>query len=295
MRWLTFPRDAWRAKRVAERIVDQTRPDAVVSVGGFTAVPVIRAATKRGIPCLIHQLDKTPTLSNRLVAGSCASVTTSFSYDRSPFGARVHTERIPTPSRFTKDSAPERDEAIRSFGLDASRPVVLVTGGGQGAQALNEAVYKKADAWKNTAQMIHICGLGKMDRFEPREYYLVCEMLDAESMRCAYAACDVVVTRAGMGALSEIASLSKPAVVVPIPKSHQVENIRAFSTEKAALYVAQDQPDFADILFQQTVDLLKDADRRQTLGKAAHNFLPTDDGRAFATRINQIISRQGQK
>lgn len=292
LRWFTFPRDAWRAARAAERMIDQVRPDVVASVGGFTAVPVIRAAASAGIPCVVHQLDKVPSWSNRLVAYRCASVTTSFSYDRPPFGARVRTEPIPTPTRFLPGDAPTRDEAARSFGLDPARPVVLVTGGGQGAVALNEAVYRHAEAWRTYAQVIHVCGRGKMESFEPREDYLVCELLDAESMRRAYAACDVVVTRAGMGALSEIASLSKPAVVVPIPKSHQVENIRAFSSAKAALYVSQDQPDFSDILFQQTNDLLTDADRRSAMGRAAHAFLPTDDGSALAERIERVARRK---
>ncbi len=284
VRWLTFPRDAWRAARTAERIVDRVRPDVVVSAGGFTAVPIIRAASAKGIPCLIHQLDKAPTLSNRLVAKRCASVTTSFSYDRPPFGS-VRTERIPTPTRFRPGDAPSREEAVRTFGLDPARPVTLVTGGGQGATALNTAVYDGMDKWRKKTQLIHVCGRGKMERLEPREDYLVRELLDAESMRLAYAASDVVVTRAGMGALSEIASLSKAAVVVPIPKSHQVENIRAFSSAKAALYVAQDQPDFAEILFQQATDLLADTDRRTALGNAAHAFLSTDDGTALADRV----------
>lgn len=288
MRWLTFPRDFMKAIRAATRIVARVRPDAVVSVGGFTAVPVIRAAAKRGVPCLIHQLDKVPTWSNRLVAKRCASVTTSFLYDRPPFGAAVATERIPTPVRFPSADMPARAEAARSFGLDPARPVVLVTGGGQGAKALNEAVYRRVDAWTKHAQLIHVCGRGKMDGFDPRADYLACELLDAESMRRAYAAADVVVTRAGMGALAEIAALSKPAIVVPIPNSHQIENIRAFSSAKAALYVSQDQPDFSDILLQQTKDLLTDADRRSAMGRAAHAFLPTDDGAALAGRVTAL-------
>ncbi|MCR4256549.1 MAG: glycosyltransferase [Candidatus Uhrbacteria bacterium] len=288
MRWFAFPRDVARASRVARKVVERVKPDVVVSVGGFTAVPVIRATSTAGIPCVIHQLDKIPSWSNRLVAKRCASVTTSFEYERPPFGARVRTERIPTPTRFLSSDAPTRDEAVRSFGLDPARPVVLVTGGGQGAKALNEAVYRRRDAWRKKTQIIHVCGRGKMGEFESREDYLVCELLDADSMRRAYAASDVVVTRAGMGALSEIASLSKPAVVVPIPKSHQVENIRAFAAAKSALYVAQNQPDFADILFQQTTDLLTDAERRSMLGDATHAFLPTDDGNALAERIVRV-------
>lgn len=290
VRWLTFPIDTFRAKRLARSVIERVQPDVVVSVGGFTAVPVIRAAFAKGIPCVIHQLDKTPTLSNRLVAKLCASVTTSFEYEKPPFGARVKTERIPTPTRFQAADMPTREDAVRAFGLVADRPVTLVTGGGQGAAALNEAVYARVDAWTKKTQVIHICGHGKMAGLEPRMDYLVRELLDAESMRKAYAASDVVVTRAGMGALSEIASLSKASVVVPIPRSHQTENVRAFAATRSAVFVAQEQPNVADIILQQTSDLLDHEDRRKEFGRKAHAFLPTDDGIALAERVLHVVS-----
>lgn len=289
VRWATFPWDAYRATRIAYRLIGKIRPDAVVSVGGFTAVPVIRAASAKGIPCFIHQLDKTPTLSNRLVAKKCASVTTSFVYERPPFGPRTRTVRIPTPTGFLPVDAPSREQAILLFGFDASRPVTLVTGGGQGATALNAAVFAKLDAWIKETQVIHVCGRGKVGEAKPSVGYLPCELLDVESMRRAYAASDLVVTRGGMGALSEIASLSKASVIVPIPESHQEVNAQAFVDAGAAVLVAQDQPNFADLLFQSTSELLKDAGRRDTLGRAAHEFLPTDDGTSLASLIAQIV------
>lgn len=285
IRWLTFPRDIYLASRYSQRLIAKIEPDAVVSVGGFTAVPVIRAASKRGIPCFIHQLDVVPTWSNRLIERRCISKTSSF--------VQTGYEQLPTPVRFQLANAPSREEAARSFGLDPSRPIVLVFGGGQGAQALNDAIHVRLDAWLKRTQLIHVTGRRKMEGLEPRVDYAVCELLDAESMRRAYAAADVVVTRAGIGALSEIASLSKAAVVVPIPKSHQVANAMAFSSAKAALFVTQEQPSFGEILRQQVTDLLHDAHRRTEMGETAHRFFPTDDGSGLAASIVKKIPVSG--
>ncbi|MCC6563720.1 glycosyltransferase [Candidatus Uhrbacteria bacterium] len=281
-RWATFPFDMLQASRAARRIIKQVKPDAVLSVGGFTAVPVIRAAARQEIPCFIHQLDVATTLSNKLVASKCVSKTSSFK--------REGYELLPTPTRFQAADAPSREAAVSAFGLDATRPVVFVMGGGQGAKALNEAIAKRLDAWLGRTQMIHATGRGKMDDLMPRDGYAVSELLDAEAMRHAYAAADLVITRAGIGALSEIAALSKPSMIVPIPKSHQVENAKAFSAAKAGLFVTQEQVDFDEILFQQAVGLLGDEARCRAMGEAAHAFFPTDDGTALAQRILKRVS-----
>lgn len=283
-RWMTFLWDVQVASQKSKVMIEKTMPDAVVSVGGFTAVPVIRAASKRGIPCFIHQLDVVPTWSNRLIERRCASRTSSF--------IQKGYDRFPTPVRFQPSDMPSREAGVSSFGLDSARPVTLVFGGGQGAKALNEAIHVRLEAWLKNTQLIHVTGRNKMEGIESRSGYVVRELLDAEAMRNAYAAADVVVTRAGIGALSEIASLSKAAVVVPIPQSHQVANAMAFASAQAALFVTQTQPSFAEILRQQTVDLLADADRARKMGEAAHTFFETDDGTALALRIIEKIPRR---
>lgn len=283
VRWFTFPFDGLRALGAAKDVIDEVRPDAVLSVGGFTAVPIIRKAARRNIPCLIHQLDLKTTLSNKLVAAKCVSRTSSF--DQSGY------ERLATPTRLLPEDLPPRDIAAASFGLESDEPIVLILGGGQGAQAINQAFAKKKDAWLRKTQVIHSTGKGKLDGAKSGRGYYVTEQFDAESITRAYAAADLVITRAGIGTLSECASLSKPAIIVPIPKSHQVANAQAFSSAKAGLFVAQDQVEFEDILLQQAVDLLEDESRRHIMGMTAHNYFPTDDGTALAERVLRAMAK----
>lgn len=281
VRWLTFPYDALRAWSKARKLIAEVRPDAVLSVGGFTAVPVIREAASNGIPCLIHQLDLRSTLSNTLVAKKCVSKTSSF--DQPGY------ERLATPTRLIPQDLPSRHVAAAALGLEADEPTVLILGGGQGALAINQAFSKKRDAWLKKFQVIHSTGKGKLAGAKSSKGYYVTEQFDAEGIMNAYAAADLVITRAGIGTLSECASLSKPSIIVPIPGSHQVENAKAFSSAKAGLFVAQEQPEFPDILLQQAESLLEDDSRRRIMGMTAHNYFPTDDGTALAERVLRAI------
>jgi UDP-N-acetylglucosamine--N-acetylmuramyl-(pentapeptide) pyrophosphoryl-undecaprenol N-acetylglucosamine transferase len=283
-KWLTFPFDWARARTEARRYIRRERPDAVVTAGGFTAVPIVFAASALGIPCFTHQLDLQPGLSNRQIAKRCVSVTTSFEYADPPFGRDVDDMTIATPTRFSVKHVPSVAVARKHFGLDAAAPVVLVFGGGTGAQALNEAVSAERAAWKGIAQVLHVTGLGKAESLKSSAGYIVRPFL-GEDMLTAYAAADVVVARPGMGTLTEIAALKKPAIVVPMPGSHQEWNARAMEERGAVLVMDQQSRTFADDLRENVRLLLANKELRTDLGEAAHAALPTDDGTALARRI----------
>lgn len=273
-RWLTFPFDMMKARREACFALKQEKPDAVVSVGGFTAVPVIREASTLGIPCAIHQLDALMSWSNRVVENYCVSKTTSF--------ARNGYDLIATPTRFSLSELPEKRVG--------SKPVVLVVGGGTGSGALNEAISSNLDRWLGFADVIHATGMGKKGDLADREGYTVRELFNQEEMRRALADADLVVTRAGIGSLSDIASCSRAAIIVPIPNGQQTKNAEVFHAAKAALYVRQDQEDFAGTLMRLAKHVLSDKAELERMGKAAHAFFPTDDGSALAERVLKIAS-----
>src|SRR3989338_1247008 len=267
-----------QARAAASRLISQYHPDAVVSAGGFTVVPVVAAAASR-IPCIAHQLDYQVGLSNRMVARKAAIVTTSFDYPVSPFGTGVETRHIPTPVRFSSRDLPSRDDACRSFGFDPLRPVIFAFGGGTGARALNQAIETVRRRLPKDAQPLHLTGAGRGvgATSEPPRY--VVEDFLSDRMLAAYAAADLIVCRAGMGALSELAALSKPAITVPIPDSAQLANAKAL---KDAVRVVQQSGRFERDLENAIIDLLNDREARARLGRLLHETLPTDDGRTMA-------------
>ncbi len=280
IQWLRLPFAYLAARREASRIIDAVKPALVVGAGGFTQVPLMHAAHARHITCLLHQLDKDPGLSNRRAAKVCAGVTTSFAYERPPFG-RVPAERIPTPCRFAGAPLPSREQSLLAFGLSELTRTVLVMGGGTGAAALNRALDTMLAELVEHMQVIHVTGPRKIERRADTEGYAVRESLDEAGMLMAYAAADVVVSRAGMGSLAELAALAKPSVLVAIPDTHQERNAQALGHAVMVL----PQFDLSSKLPSLLRQLMTDAKRRQALGAALHAALPTDDGTALAERI----------
>ncbi|MFO0764987.1 MAG: UDP-N-acetylglucosamine--N-acetylmuramyl-(pentapeptide) pyrophosphoryl-undecaprenol N-acetylglucosamine transferase [Patescibacteria group bacterium] len=231
---------------------------------------------------MMHQLDVEPGLTNKLIAPLATSVTTSFAYATSPFAGVKHVHRIATPVRFVGEVM-TRAEGANVFGLDAAKPIVLIMGGGTGAQALNEAFLTKQDAWFKDMQVIHVSGKGKKAADSSYEF------LDAERMRAAYAAADVVITRAGLGSLSEIVALQKPCIIVPIPGSHQEANAQAFAKADAAIVLDQRTEGFAAMLHACALAMVQHPEEAKKLVSHYDNVMTTDGGESLADRIDGIL------
>lgn len=287
LKLLTLPVSYYRALKAAKRILDAYAPKAVISAGGFTAVPVIREAASRNISCIAHQLDYDPILSNRLVVKHCRYVTTSFEYPRAPFGTRAVSYQIPTPVRFSLDDLPTRESACRYFGFESNRPVLLVTGGGTGAIQLNRAIAKIEQALPAELQIIHLMGKGKKFNFiTGRSGYVAYEFL-SDQIITALAAADLVVSRAGFGAISELAALKKASILVPLPNSPQVINAAALND--SVIRVNTGQVNWEEILEEEIVNLVNNPERRKELGEALYERIPTDSGDAMANLIFSVM------
>ncbi|MEO5927437.1 MAG: glycosyltransferase [Patescibacteria group bacterium] len=282
--WLTWPFSYLRAGAVARSIMKKTNPSLVASAGGFTAVPVMRAARDQKIPCVIHQLDAEPGLSNKAVAQFASKITTSFAYDVPPFKNK-ETERVATPTRFAGVTVPSRQDAAHAFGLLTEKPIIFIVGGGTGAVAINEAIWKTKEDLIQGAQIIHATGKGKASVSVTEAGYVMREFLDEKEILNAYAAADLVVSRAGIGGISDLACLSKPTIFVPIPKSHQELNI----AKLPCAFIDQGEG-FSERLRDRILSFLRDKEAREALGPKLHAAFPTDDGTALAERWLKLLT-----
>ena len=229
-----IPFKVFSGVRKAGAILDRLRPDVVFSKGGYVALPVVIAAKKRKIPVVAHESDYSPGLANRISARYCKKVLTSFPETAKDF---KNGEYVGSPVRDGIFGVP-KDHALAFFGLTGEKPVLLVTGGSLGAQAINAAV---SDALKELLpryDIIHICGKGNLPEEKPQGGYRVYEFLDR--MEYAFACADACVTRAGANSLFEIMSLKIPAVLIPLPKGasrgDQILNAKYFQ-KKGLAYV----------------------------------------------------------
>lgn len=263
--------DVWQIVRgffQAFALLGRLKADAVVSAGGFVAVPVVWAAWWRRIPVHIHQQDVLAGLANKLSLPVASSVSVALETSLRDF-RRKHPTWTGNPVR-AELLAGSRERAVSSFAIDTSKPTVLVLGGGTGASGLNDALRAALPAILPHAQVIHSTGLGKSDRSADVPGYHQFELITVD-MQHAFAAADLVVTRAGMGTLTELALLGKPSVIVPMPKSHQLNNAAAFAD--AAIVVDQSRltPDFFSSV---VIALLQDAEKRTALSQAMRKMNP---------------------
>lgn len=199
----------------AGAVLDRVRAEVVVGFGGYVAVAAYLAARRRGLPIVIHEANALPGVANRLAARMTTHVFTA-----SPSVRLAHATAIGIPLRPAitgLDRSALRDAARRRFGLRADGPVLMVTGGSQGAGAVNDAVSGAAAALRAAGvQVLHITGpqyVVEVPDGDPP--YVVVPYVD--EMQYAYAAADFVLCRSGAMTCAELAAVGLPAVYVPLP------------------------------------------------------------------------------
>jgi UDP-N-acetylglucosamine--N-acetylmuramyl-(pentapeptide) pyrophosphoryl-undecaprenol N-acetylglucosamine transferase len=252
---------AGRAPVACGRIIARRRPDVVLGGGGYVAGPMVYSAWRHRIPAALMEADAHLGLANRLAAPFARRVFLSYPIaGREGSKYRVvgrpvrHTERVPA------------NEGRRRFGLPQLGPVLLVFGGSQGAQALNEAAVEAFGA--HGPAVLHLCGAryeqGLRGRVGRSDYVL---LPWTDDLAAALAACDLVLARAG-GSVWEVAAAGKPAVLVPSPNvtaDHQTKNARYFEQGGGAVVVPELELGRMPELVR---SLLDDADRRAEMAEA---------------------------
>jgi UDP-N-acetylglucosamine--N-acetylmuramyl-(pentapeptide) pyrophosphoryl-undecaprenol N-acetylglucosamine transferase len=231
----------------------------------------------------VHQQDVAWGLANRMLA---------------PFASHRTCAFEETCQRLTSTSAISVGNPVRrsillgdptvgraELGLDANRPLVLATGGGTGAARLNDLLVGAAPELLKCCQIVHLVGAGKAVRFAAPGYHQLEFVTDL--MPHLLAAADVVLSRAGMSSLSELAALRKPAIVVPMPGSHQEANGAAFGRAGAALVLAEAALT-AEGLCDAVLLLLEDRSARDRLGAAAARVLPFDAAGRIADSLLRL-------
>jgi UDP-N-acetylglucosamine--N-acetylmuramyl-(pentapeptide) pyrophosphoryl-undecaprenol N-acetylglucosamine transferase len=204
--------------RAAGAVLDRARAEVVVGFGGYVAGPAYLAARRRGLPIVIHEANARPGLANRLGARMTTYVFTATPGVRLPHAAAIGIPLRPAITGLDRQAL--RLAARQRFGLRPSGPVLMVTGGSQGAQAINAAVSGAATALRAAGvQVLHITGPEHVvevpdgDRADPP--YVVVRYLG--EMQYAYAAADFAICRSGAMTCAELAAAGLPAAYVPLP------------------------------------------------------------------------------
>jgi UDP-N-acetylglucosamine--N-acetylmuramyl-(pentapeptide) pyrophosphoryl-undecaprenol N-acetylglucosamine transferase len=213
-------------------------PHAVFAKGGYVSIPVALAAWVLCRPIVMHESDSVMGLSNRIVALLAKKVCVGF-----PGVIKNRKKMVFTGNPVRKSIlGGERDIGFEMTGFEYERPVLLIWGGSQGAQQINDLVVKSFDDLKSTFQVVHITGHGKKTDIED-ESYCQFEYLGDE-LKHIYAITELVVGRAGANSLYELALMRKPAILIPLRSAahdHQMHNAEYFEKAGASI-ILRDQP-----------------------------------------------------
>lgn len=275
-------------------------PDVVVSKGGHGSFPVVLSASLLGIPIFLQESDSTPGLASRKTAKYALEVFVSFS--RTDFFSPGKMLITGNPIR-KELMAGSKDEAAAQFNLKGGRPLLLVLGGSQGAQRVNDKIFDILHALVADYEIIHQVGPRNIEQAK-REvtavipagaegYYHPVGFVDERTLANAYAAADLIVSRAGSGSIFEIAAVNKPSILIPLPESaqnHQVKNAYAYANQGAALVFEENN--FAGHLFLEKIrDLFNSPQTLQSMSCAAADFAKPKAASIIAGYIANYLTR----
>ena len=271
----------WRSRKLARTLLRDLKPSAVLGTGGFAAAPLVKQASKAGIPAAMLNPDAVPGRANQYLGKYVDVVFTQFDSTAERFApeiaARARTVGCPIRRGFAQA---DRDEAMDYFSLDPGRKTLLVNGGSQGAASINVAVAmldddlgELADSW----QMLHVTGLSHVTEVAddeggktiPSVVLNYCDRMDL-----AYAAADLALCRGGASTAAELAASGTPAVIMPYPyhaDDHQRLNAAPLEDCGAAIIRTDttEGPTNARMLREHLIGLMNDSGRLESMRASA--------------------------
>ena len=255
-------------------------PRLVITAGAFVSVPVVWAAWALRIKVIVHQEDIRPGLANRLMAPCADVVTVTFEESLKDYGNKARWTGNPVRQEF-RNAAQHEPQPY-------DVPRVLILGGGTGATGINNLVAESLEELIKFCSITHICGQREGALIVSKERYTLRAFLNAADMAQEMKAADLVITRAGLATLTELSYLAKPAIIIPMPNSHQEDNAAYFEKKGAALVLQQSL--LSSSMFIDSIkNMLTNAGARQLLSSGIKAIMKSDAQDAMMKIINEFI------
>lgn len=243
---LLLPYKLFKSVLIAGKILKEFDPHIAVGVGGYASGPLLWMAGKKGIPYIIQEQNSYAGITNRILGKKAAAVCVAYpGMERFFAKDKILLTGNPVREGIGKSSIQQREMAFAYFNLDVTKKTILITGGSLGAGTLNRCVQEWLEQNMNSSvNIIWQCGkfyyssVNEFNQQNPRSFVHCYQFIDR--MDLAYAAADVVITRAGAGTISELSLAGKAAIFVPSPnvaEDHQRHNAMSLVRQEAAIMV----------------------------------------------------------
>ncbi|MGB5667758.1 MAG: undecaprenyldiphospho-muramoylpentapeptide beta-N-acetylglucosaminyltransferase [Maribacter sp.] len=256
---LMFPFKLISSLFKAGKIVSRFKPHLVVGTGGFASGPLLKIASGRGIPCVLQEQNSYAGITNKLLKDKVAKICVAYDGMEAffPSDKIIKTGNPVRMDLVALEST--KEEAMGFFGLETSKPTLLILGGSLGARRINQLLEQKLEYFKAMGiQLIWQCGKLYFEDYKKYNTASVKVIDFMNRMDFAYTAADFIISRAGAGSVSELCIVGKPVLFIPSPnvaEDHQTKNAEALVSENAALMIKEKnlETEFEDVftgLFQ---------------------------------------------
>jgi len=261
----------FRSLFIAKKIINRFQPSVVIGVGGYASAPVLWCASKKGIPTLIQEQNSFAGITNKILGKKAEIICVAyenmdkyFQEDKIIFTGNPVRQDL---GRLEK----KKKEALKHFGLENKKEVVLVLGGSGGARTINESIITGFSRIRN--ENVHfIWQTGEFYHKKAEEAMLLSDVENIKlfpfinRMDLAYSAADVIVSRAGAGTISELYLVGKPVILVPSPnvaEDHQTKNAQVLVKNRAAIMVKDSEA--GETLLNTILELSTDKKKKEIL------------------------------
>lgn len=293
---LSFPFKLLSSLVKARKLIKQFKPDVVVGVGGYASAATCRVASSLGIPTVIQEQNSFPGITNKWLAKKASKICVAYdNLDR--FFPKDKLVKTGNPIRNEMVNIEgKREKGLAHFQLDATKKTILVIGGSLGARTLNRAMLKDYELLINEGfQLIWQCGKGFYQTLKLENHVVLSNDAISVSdfifdMDLAYAAADVIISRAGAISVSELCLVAKPVILVPSPnvsEDHQTKNAMALVSENAAVLVKDLMAEVE--LIPTVIDLMHNPIKCEALKKNIKKLGITDAADRIVIEIEKLV------
>ncbi len=278
------------------KIINEFKPDVVVGTGGYASGPLLKAATAKGIPALLQEQNSYAGITNKLLSKKASKICVAYEGMEKFFPPEKIILTGNPVRQDLKDVASKRSEAHTYFKLKPHKKTILVIGGSLGARTINEAIGAGLEILAhNHVQLIWQTGKGysataqkQAGPFGDRNIFA----FDFISrMDLAYAAADIVVSRAGASSVSELCNLGMASILVPSPnvsEDHQTKNAMALVNKEAAVLVKDQEAGIK--LIQEALELLVNEERIKRLSNNISAMAFYDSANVIAKEVLKLAN-----
>jgi UDP-N-acetylglucosamine--N-acetylmuramyl-(pentapeptide) pyrophosphoryl-undecaprenol N-acetylglucosamine transferase len=280
--------------RKSKQIIREFKPDVVVGVGGYASGPILRIANKKGIPTLIQEQNSYAGITNKLLAKKAKKICVAYEGMEKYFPSNSIILTGNPVRQDLLDKIGNREEAIKHFNLDEKRKTILVVGGSLGARTINQSIIGDIEKiGKSKFQLLWQTGkyyfkdAKEIAETSAFENIYVLDFITRMDM--AYAAADIIISRAGAGTISELCLVGKPVILVPSPnvsEDHQTKNALALVNKNAAILIKDIEA--REQLIDSVLELTKNEDQIKRLSKNIKGMALRDSAETIAKEVLKL-------